>query len=113
MPMNATSRCAAGCVLSLVIVVVAADLGAQQPAGRQGGQGGQGRQGGARGGGAFAPPAIPWEAPPLPDGPITVQSAVPAHRNLRLTVTKGLSHPCSLDFLTDVNMIVIFISFGL
>src|SRR5688500_14636907 len=65
--------------------------GRGQAAGQAAGQGRGGRAGGARGGGAFAPPAITWPAPALPDGPIAIQSAVAEHRNLRLTVTKGLS----------------------
>jgi glucose/arabinose dehydrogenase len=82
----------------------------EQPAqGRQGGRGGRGGEGG-RGGqqarGAFAPPAIQWPAPPLPDGPIMIQSAEPAHRNLRITVTKGLSHPWAMAFLPDGAILI-------
>jgi glucose/arabinose dehydrogenase len=106
MPMKPISRGAVSSVLALALVA-AAPLDAQQPAGRQGGQGGEGRQGAAgRGGGAFAPPAIPWPAPPLADGPIAVESAVPAHRNLRLTVIKGLSHPWAMAFLPDGTILV-------
>jgi glucose/arabinose dehydrogenase len=64
-----------------------------------------GRQGG-RGAAAFAPPAINWPAPPLPDGPIMVQSAVPAHRDLKITVIKGLSHPWAMQFLPDGSILV-------
>ena len=35
-----------------------------------------------------------------------MQSAVPAHRNLRLTVTKGLSHPWAMAFLPDGAILV-------
>ena len=59
-----------------------------------------------RGGGAFAPPPIPWAAPPLPEGPISIQSAEPAHRDLRITVTKGLSHPWAMAFLPDGSILV-------
>jgi aldose sugar dehydrogenase len=35
-----------------------------------------------------------------------VQSAEPAHRNLRLTVTKGLSHPWAMAFLPDGGILI-------
>ena len=35
-----------------------------------------------------------------------VQSAVAAHRNLRLVVTKGLSHPWGMAFLPDGNILI-------
>jgi glucose/arabinose dehydrogenase len=86
---------------------------AQQQTPAQGPQGGRGARGGQAGGGAqpaargaFAPPAIPWPAPPLPDGPITIQSAEPAHRTLRVTVTKGLSHPWAMAFLPDGAILI-------
>ena len=47
-----------------------------------------------------------WEAPPLADGPIMTQSAVADHRNLRITVTKGLSHPWAMAFLPDGGILV-------
>ena len=78
--------------------------GAQAPAG---GAGQAGPAGAARrGGGGGNPPPIAWAAPPLPDGPIMVESAVVAHRNLRLVVTKGLSHPWSMAFLPDGNILI-------
>src|SRR4029453_14956113 len=58
------------------------------------------------GGGGGIPPAIPWAAPPLPDGPIMVESAVVAHRNLKLVVTKGLTHPWGMAFLPDGNILI-------
>ncbi|HEY9466428.1 MAG TPA: PQQ-dependent sugar dehydrogenase, partial [Vicinamibacterales bacterium] len=62
---------------------------------------------GARaGGGGGTPPPIQWAAPPLPDGPITIQSATPAHRNLRLVVTKGLFHPWGMAFLPDGAILI-------
>ena len=82
----------AGVVASSVVV------GQQQPA-----QGRQGAPGGGRGG---IPPPINWPEPPLPNGPILVQSAVPAHRDLRIVVTKGLSHPWAMQFLPDGSILV-------
>ncbi len=81
----------------------------EQAAGRAQGQpeGARGRAQGRGGrGAAFAPPAITWPAPPLPDGPIALQSAVAEHRNLRLTVTKGLSHPWAMAFLPDGAILI-------
>ena len=44
-----------------------------------------------------APPGINWPSPPLPDGPIMLQSAEP--RSLRVVVmTKTLEQPWSLAF---------------
>src|SRR5690554_6680028 len=54
--------------------------------------------------GAFAPPPVTWPSPPLPDGPILIESAV--ERNLRIVVTKGLEQPWSLAFLPDGRILV-------
>jgi glucose/arabinose dehydrogenase len=79
--------------------------GAQAP-GQQGAQAQAGRAGARAGGGGGTPPPIQWAAPSLPDGPITVQSATPAHRNLRLVVTKGLFHPWGMAFLPDGGILI-------
>ena len=94
--------------LGLSVALTVAAAGQNPPAqGRQGGRGGdQGRGGAPAARGAFAPPAISWPAPPLPDGPIMTQSAEPAHRNLRVTVTKGLSHPWAMAFLPDGAILI-------
>ena len=88
--------------------LLATGVVAQQPAqGAQGGrQGAQGGRQGGRAGGGFAPPAINWPSPPLPDGPIMTQSAMPDYRNLRIIVTKGLSHPWAMAFLPDGSILV-------
>jgi glucose/arabinose dehydrogenase len=72
----------------------------QPPAGLAAGA----RAGGAGGGGT--PPAIQWAAPRLPEGPIAAESAVPAHRNLRLVVTKGLTHPWGMAVLPDGSILI-------
>ena len=103
-----TNRITAGIsVIALVALIATRGLVAQQPAQGQGAPGAAqgGRQGG-RGGGAIAPPPINWPAPELPDGPIMLQSAVPAHRDLRIRVTKGLSHPWAMQFLPDGSILV-------
>src|SRR5215204_482198 len=106
-----TSIIAGLTALALIGVMAATAVTAQQGQGaapaatqdRQGGAAGpaQGRQGGqaGRAGGLGAPPPINWPEPPLPNGPILAQSAVAAHRDLRIMVTKGLSHPWAMQFL--------------
>jgi len=78
------------------------------------GTGAQG-QGGGRGAQNCPTPAIPaaegcissqlgqanWPDPPLPDGPITIQSALNAHRDLRVSILKGFNQPWSMAWLPD------------
>jgi glucose/arabinose dehydrogenase len=69
-----------------------ASLSAQQPpAGRGRGQ-------------ATAPPGINWPSPPLPDGPISIETALV--RPVKITVTKGLTQPWSMAFLPDGTILV-------
>jgi glucose/arabinose dehydrogenase len=100
------AACAVCCAIAMSVVAAQQDQPAQGRGGRgaEGGPPGRGGQPAARGG--FAPPAIPWPAPPLPDGPIMIQSAEPAHRSLRITVTKGLSHPWAMAFLPDGAILI-------
>jgi glucose/arabinose dehydrogenase len=97
----AIRRLARTSAVAVAIVVAIASVAAQQGRGAQASPGVP-----AAPRVATAPPAIPWDAPPLPDGPIMAQSAEPAHRNLRLTVTKGLSHPWAMAFLPDGGILV-------
>src|SRR6476619_2805546 len=106
------------CVFACV-GAAAAVIAQQAPQGRAGQAGGRG-QGGGRG--APRPecvsPKIPaaecnvgaagiqWADPPLPDGPILIESAVPAHRNLRVVVMARLQQPWSIAFLPDNNILV-------
>jgi aldose sugar dehydrogenase len=100
-----TTRIIAGLsALALIGGVAASAVTAQQPQGAGPAQGRQGGQG--RAGGLGAPPPINWPEPPLPNGPIMAQSAVPAHRDLRIMVTKGLSHPWAMQFLPDGSILV-------
>lgn len=50
------------------------------------------------------PKAISWPSPPLPDGPITLETGV--ERSLRMVVTKGLVQPFSMAFLPGGGILV-------
>ena len=80
------------------------------------GQGaGRGGQGGGRGAQNCPTPTIPaaescissqlgqanWPNPPLPDGPIMIQSALNQHRDLRVFILKGFNQPWSMAWLPD------------
>ncbi|HEX5107092.1 MAG TPA: PQQ-dependent sugar dehydrogenase [Vicinamibacterales bacterium] len=91
--------------------------GAQGAAGGAAGQAAAGAPGGAAGaagagrGGGRNPmtplvPPVNWSAPTLPEGVIMAESAVPAHRNLKLVVTKGLTHPWGMAFLPDGAILI-------
>src|SRR5580704_4585624 len=51
-----------------------------------------------------APPPIMWPSPPLPDGPITLDTGI--QHQIRLIVTKGLNQPWSMAFLPDGNVLI-------
>src|SRR3954469_1104628 len=79
-----------------VLISTAVALSAQQaPAA---GQAGRGR------GQATAPPGINWPSPPLPDGPVTYDSALV--RGMKVSITKGLNQPWSMVFLPDQTILV-------
>ena len=100
-----TSRNIAGLsALALIGSMAATAVTAQPPA--QGGATPPGRQGAPGGGRGGIPPPINWPDPLLPNGPIMAQSAVPAHRDLRIVVSKGLSHPWAMQFLPDGSILV-------
>jgi len=53
------------------------------------------------------PAPLEWPTPPLGEGPFVVQSAEPAHRNLRVVVVaRELQQPWSIAFLPDGSMLV-------
>ena len=77
------------------LVVCAATASAQQaPAAAAG-----------RGRGApTAPPPINWPSPPLPDGPLSVDTGLV--RPIKITITKGLNQPWGMAFLPDGGILV-------
>lgn len=53
------------------------------------------------------PPGINWPSPPLGEGPFLIESAVPAHRELKVVVVaRNLEQPWSIAFLPDGAMLV-------
>jgi glucose/arabinose dehydrogenase len=50
------------------------------------------------------PKAIQWPSPPLPDGPIALETAL--ERNLRIVIIKGLAQPWSMAFLPDGAILI-------
>jgi aldose sugar dehydrogenase len=51
-----------------------------------------------------APPAINWPSPPLPDGPILLDTGI--QHQIQLVVTKGLVQPWSMAFLPDGGILI-------
>ena len=82
-------------VVALMLVLAGVAGRAQQPAGPQGA--GAGRV-------PTAPPPIIWPSPPLPDGPIVLDTGI--QHQIRLIVTKGLNQPWSIAFLPDGSILV-------
>jgi aldose sugar dehydrogenase len=52
------------------------------------------------------PPGIAWADPPLGPGPFLLETAVPQHRNIRVTVVASVNQPWSLAWLPDGTMLV-------
>ena len=48
---------------------------------------------------ATAPPAINWPSPPLPDGPLMIDTGLV--RPIKVTITKGLTQPWSMVFVPE------------
>src|SRR5215510_6825833 len=48
---------------------------------------------------ATAPPPINWPSPPLPDGPLSIDTGLV--RPIKITVLKGLTQPWSMAFVPD------------
>jgi glucose/arabinose dehydrogenase len=83
-------------VFALTFVLTGIAVEAQQPAPAAAGRG-PGRA-------PTASPGISWPSPPLPDGPIVLDTGI--QHQIRLTVTKGLVHPFSMAFLPDGAILV-------
>ena len=82
---------AIGILVALIAIIA---LHAQQPPAPGAGGRGQAPGGAAQAGGRgapTAPPGINWPSPPLPDGPILLETALV--RPMKITVTKGLNQP--------------------
>src|SRR3984885_7033106 len=81
--------------VTLALALAALAVRAQQPpAGRQGGP--------ART--PTSPPPINWPSPPLPEGPIVLDTGI--QHQIRLIVTKGLVQPWSMAFLPDGAILI-------
>jgi len=72
------------------LVLLASGIPAQQPP-----AGGRGR------GRATAPPPIIWPSPPLPDGPLSIDTGLV--RPIKVTITKGLTQPWGMAFVPEGN----------
>ncbi len=51
-----------------------------------------------------APPGISWPSPPLPDGPVVLDTGI--QHQVRLVITKGLNQPWSMAFLPDGSILI-------
>src|ERR1700733_4894975 len=51
-----------------------------------------------------APPPIIWPSPPLPNGPIVLDTGI--QHQIRIIVTKGLDQPFSMAFLPDGGILI-------
>src|SRR6185369_15833742 len=58
----------------------------------------------ATGGRGATPAAAGWPSPPLPAGPIVLDTGI--QHQIRLHVTKGLNQPWSMAFLPDSSILV-------
>jgi aldose sugar dehydrogenase len=118
------TRPATALLALLIAIAVSADAGRAQQAPQAPPAGAAAGGGRGQGGGRGAPrpecvnPKIPaaecnigaapiqWPDPPLGDGPFVVQSALTAHRNLRVVVMAKFQQPWSIAFLPDGNIFV-------
>src|SRR5215510_9122588 len=94
-------------IRTLVVAFLFASLtlmGQQQEPAARGGQAGGARGQGAGGGRGGTPPGITWPSPPLPAGPIVLETGI--QRNVKLFITKGLNQPFSMAFLPDGAILI-------
>jgi aldose sugar dehydrogenase len=73
------------------LMLAVSAMSAQQPTAPAAGGRGQ----------ATAPPPINWPSPPLPDGPLSIDTGLV--RPIKVTITKGLSQPWSMAFVPDAS----------
>src|SRR5689334_4131518 len=85
-------------VIGGVILAVAMMSGQQPTAPASGGGRGQ----------ATAPPPINWPSPPLPDGPLTIDTGLV--RPIKVTILKGLNQPWGMAFVPENNGFAILIT---
>jgi glucose/arabinose dehydrogenase len=90
--------------VALLVGVVVAVGSAQQQTGGRGGQAPAAPGGRGAGRAPTAQPPILWPSPPLPDGPLTIDTAI--QHQIRLAITKGLNQPWSMAFLPDGGILV-------
>jgi glucose/arabinose dehydrogenase len=89
-----TRACIWTLAIGLITVLAAIAGRAQQPSAAKG----------KAGKAPTAPPAINWPSPPLPDGPIVLDTGI--QHQIRLIVTKGLNQPWSMAFLPDGAILI-------
>ena len=89
--------------IALMLILASVGGRAQQPAGQARGAGGA-QTAPAAGRVATAPPGITWPSPPLPAGPIVLDTGI--QHQIRLFVTKGLNQPWSMAFLPNGGILV-------
>ncbi len=73
------------------IVLLASAMSAQQAQTPAPAAGGRGQP--------TAPPPIAWPSPPLPDGPLSIDTGLV--RPIKITITKGLNQPWSMAFVPE------------
>ena len=81
------------------VMLAVAMISAQQPTAPASG-GGRGQ--------ATAPPPINWPSPPLPDGPLSIDTGLV--RPIKVTILKGLNQPWGMAFVPDNNGFAILIT---
>ena len=77
------------------LILSAVTAAAQQPPAAAAGRGR---------GAPTAPPGINWPSPPLPDGPLSIDTGLV--RPIKVTITKGLNQPFGMAFLPDGGILI-------
>ena len=82
------------------IVLLASAMSAQQAQTPAPAAGGRGQ--------ATAPPPVSWPSPPLPDGPLSIDTGLV--RPIKITITKGLNQPWSMAFVPEGTSYAILVT---